>query len=29
VDAETRTGGKTTRELLDARWISSCPEEKP
>ena len=26
VDAETKTGGKTTRELLAARWISSCPE---
>ena len=29
VDAETKTGGKTTRELLNARWISSCPEEQP
>ena len=29
VDAETRTGGKATRELLTARWISSCPEEQP
>ncbi len=29
VDAETRTGGKTTRELLNARWISSCPEVQP
>ena len=29
VDAETRTGGKTTRELLAARWISSCPEVQP
>jgi hypothetical protein len=26
VDAETKTGGKTTRELLTARWISGCPE---
>jgi len=29
VDAETTTGGKTTRELLTARWISSCPEIQP
>ena len=29
VDAETRTGGKTTREMLTARWISSCPEVQP
>jgi len=29
VDAETRTGGRTTRELLNARWISSCPEVQP
>ena len=29
VDAETKTGGKTTREQLTARWISGCPEGQP
>ena len=29
VDAETKTGGKTTREQLTARWISGCPEVQP
>ena len=29
VDAETEAGGKTTRELLTARWIGNCPEVQP
>lgn len=29
VDAETKQGGKTTREQLDARRIGNCPEVQP
>ena len=29
VDAESKQGGKTTREQLDARRIGNCPEAQP
>jgi len=29
VDAESKQGGKTTREQLDARRIGNCPETQP